>query len=75
MLFVDVDGDGQISNAHEYVFTEWDAGSDDDMEALRAAFDTNGDGWGRAVSPLPLFSFPPRPAGGDVAEWSKAHPC
>lgn len=44
VLFYDADGDGKISDKREYVFTEWAPGAQDDMEALRKAFDTNGDG-------------------------------
>ncbi len=44
VLFIDLDGDGQIGDDREYVFTEWDPTADSDMEALRLAFDTNGDG-------------------------------
>jgi hypothetical protein len=44
VLFIDADGTGALSNSHEYVFTEWAAGSADDLDALRRAFDTNGDG-------------------------------
>ncbi len=44
VLFYDVNGDGKLSEKREYVFTEWDATADDDMQALRGAFDSNGDG-------------------------------
>ena len=44
VLFIETDTVAGISNSHEYVFTEWDASADDDMAALRSAFDTNGDG-------------------------------
>ncbi|MDZ4311191.1 MAG: calcium-binding protein, partial [Cypionkella sp.] len=44
MLFIDADDDGKISDKREYVFTEWSPGAADDMEAIRRAFDTNGDG-------------------------------
>ncbi|WP_166507188.1 DUF4214 domain-containing protein [Frigidibacter mobilis] len=44
VLFIDADGNGAISDLREYVFTEWDPASGDDMEALRRVFDTNGDG-------------------------------
>ena len=37
-------GDGKISDRRGDVFTDWAAGASDDMEALRAAFDSNGDG-------------------------------
>lgn len=44
VLFFDVDGDGQIKEKREYVFTEWDPTSASDLDELRAVFDTNGDG-------------------------------
>ena len=44
VLFSDADGDGKISDRREYVFTDWAPGAGDDMEALRQAFDSNGDG-------------------------------
>ena len=44
VLFIDADGNGQISNSHEYVFTEWAGGAADDLDALRKVFDSNGDG-------------------------------
>ena len=44
VLFFDADGDGVLSQKREYVFTEWDPTANSDMEALRAYFDTNGDG-------------------------------
>ncbi len=44
VLFYDADGDGTISEKREYVFTEWDPTATSDIEALRAVFDTNGDG-------------------------------
>lgn len=44
VLFIDADGSGSISNLSEYVFTEWDASAGNDLEALRRAFDSNGDG-------------------------------
>ena len=44
VLFFDADGDGTLSQKREYVFTEWDPTAATDMEALRAYFDTNGDG-------------------------------
>ena len=44
VLFYDVGNDGLIKEAREYVFTEWDPTAKDDMAALRARFDTNGDG-------------------------------
>ena len=44
VLFFDADADGALSQKREYVFTEWDPTASTDMEALRAYFDTNGDG-------------------------------
>ena len=44
VLFYDTDGDSAISDIREYVFTEWDPTAKDDLAALRARFDTNGDG-------------------------------
>ncbi|MEM9128812.1 MAG: hypothetical protein AAGA97_03710, partial [Pseudomonadota bacterium] len=44
VLFYDADGDGAISEKREYVFTEWDPTATSDIEALRAVFDSNGDG-------------------------------
>ena len=44
VLFFDADGDGTISEAREYIFTEWDPTASSDIEALRARFDSNGDG-------------------------------
>lgn len=44
VLFYDANGDGLISEKREYIFTEWDHTATSDLEALRAAFDSNGDG-------------------------------
>ncbi len=44
VLFIDADSDGTISQKREYVFTEWDPTAQSDMQALRARFDSNGDG-------------------------------
>ncbi len=44
VLFIDADGNGVLSNSHEYVFTEWAGGSTDDLDALRRVFDSNVDG-------------------------------
>ncbi len=44
VLFFDVGNDGLIGEKREYVFTEWDPTATSDLKALRAAFDTNGDG-------------------------------
>jgi hypothetical protein len=44
MLVLDVDGDGKISDASEFVFTEWDKSATGDLEAIKNVFDTNGNG-------------------------------
>nr|WP_234894952.1 adhesin [Sinorhizobium meliloti] len=44
MLVLDADGDGKISNASEFVFTEWDKSATGDLEAIKNVFDTNGNG-------------------------------
>jgi trimeric autotransporter adhesin len=44
VLFIDADGSGGISEAKEYVFTEWDPTARGDLEAIRSVFDTNHDG-------------------------------
>lgn len=40
-LAIDANGDGQISETHEIVFTSWASGTASDLEAARQAFDTN----------------------------------
>jgi hypothetical protein len=44
VLVVDVDGDGQITQRNEVVFTDWDATATSDMQALAHVFDTNDNG-------------------------------
>ncbi|WP_322886632.1 hypothetical protein U8C40_13475 [Sinorhizobium medicae] len=44
MLVLDIGGDGKISDASEFVFTEWDKSATGDLEAIRNVFDTNGNG-------------------------------
>jgi Ca2+-binding RTX toxin-like protein len=44
VLFYDAGNDGLITEKREYVFTEWDPTATSDLKALKAAFDTNGDG-------------------------------
>ncbi|MEM1273907.1 MAG: hypothetical protein AAGF88_08820, partial [Pseudomonadota bacterium] len=44
VLFFDPDGRDAITETRQYVFTEWDPGASSDLEALRSAFDSNGDG-------------------------------
>lgn len=43
-LVIDVDGDGIINQSKELSFVEWAPGAQTDLEALRLAFDSNGDG-------------------------------
>jgi Ca2+-binding RTX toxin-like protein len=45
ILAIDADGDGQVSERKEIVFTDWDPSAEDDMAALRSVFDTNNDGF------------------------------
>ncbi len=40
-LAIDANGDGEISETHELVFTEWAPGTTSDLEAARLVFDTN----------------------------------
>ena len=44
VLIFDADGDGAISEALEFIFTEWDPTASSDIAALKAAFDTDDDG-------------------------------
>lgn len=44
ILAYDVDGDGQVTQRKEVVFTEWSPGATDDMQALADVFDTDHDG-------------------------------
>jgi hypothetical protein len=44
LLVLDIGNDGKIDQKREIAFTDWAPGSTGDMEALRMAFDTNGDG-------------------------------
>lgn len=44
VLVLDINNDGLVNQRNEIDFTEWAPGSKTDMEALRAAFDTNHDG-------------------------------
>ncbi|TAG24526.1 MAG: hypothetical protein EAZ40_06220, partial [Rhodobacterales bacterium] len=44
VLFFDVGNDGLITEEREYVFTEWSPTAAGDLEAIRAVWDTNGDG-------------------------------
>ena len=41
---IDVDGDGQVTQRNEVVFTDWDATATNDMQALAHVFDTDNDG-------------------------------
>lgn len=44
VLFFDPDGRNAITEARQYVFTEWDPTAQGDLEAIRSTFDSNGDG-------------------------------
>jgi len=44
VLAFDANGDGQITERNEIIFTDWDPTASGDMEALRNVFDTNGNG-------------------------------
>ena len=44
ILVFDFDGDGQITQSKEIVFTEWDPTATNDMQALQDIFDTNYNG-------------------------------
>jgi hypothetical protein len=44
VLFYDANNDGTISEKRGYIFTECDPTATSDLAALKAAFDTNGDG-------------------------------
>ncbi|WP_051909764.1 FG-GAP-like repeat-containing protein [Neorhizobium galegae] len=44
VLVLDADGDGKISDKKEFIFTEWDPGSESDFDALKKGFDTDHDG-------------------------------
>jgi hypothetical protein len=44
VLFFDPDGRNAITEARQYVFTEWNPTAAGDLEALRSVWDTNGDG-------------------------------
>ncbi|HEX4427117.1 MAG TPA: hypothetical protein VH079_17090, partial [Terriglobales bacterium] len=44
VLFVDTTGLGQLTQANQVVFTDWDPGATSDMQALLDVFDTNHDG-------------------------------
>jgi hypothetical protein len=44
VLFYDAGNDGLITESREYIFTEWDPTATSDLKALKAAFDSNGDG-------------------------------
>lgn len=44
VLFFDPDGRNAITEKRQYVFTEWDPTANSDLEAIRAIFDSNGDG-------------------------------
>ena len=44
ILAVDLNNDGMVGDASEFVFTEHAPGAETDLAALAAVFDTNGDG-------------------------------
>jgi hypothetical protein len=44
VLVFDADGDGQITQQNEVVFTDWDPTATNDLQALSDVFDTNHDG-------------------------------
>ncbi|EFO32557.1 putative large exoprotein involved in heme utilization or adhesion [Roseibium sp. TrichSKD4] len=44
VLIIDADGDNQISDRKEVIFTDWDPSADTDAQALRQIFDTNNNG-------------------------------
>ena len=44
VLFFDPDGRNAITEARQYVFTDWNPTAAGDLEALRSVWDTNGDG-------------------------------
>ncbi len=44
VLFFDPDGRNAITENRQYIFTEWDPTAKSDLDALRSAFDTDGDG-------------------------------
>jgi hypothetical protein len=44
VLFYDPTGKGELTRANQIMFTDWDPGARDDMQALEDVFDTNHDG-------------------------------
>jgi hypothetical protein len=44
VLFYDPTGQGKLTQANQYIFTDWDPGAASDMQALEDVFDTNHDG-------------------------------
>jgi hypothetical protein len=44
VLFYDPTGSGQLTQANQIIFTDWDPTAASDMQALRDVFDTNHDG-------------------------------
>ena len=45
VLVLDTQGNGQITQRNQVVFTDWDPTAKDDMQALRDVFDTNHNGF------------------------------
>jgi hypothetical protein len=43
MLVIDLDGDGQVTQAKEIAFAEWTSEQDSDLQALVKVFDSNQD--------------------------------
>ncbi|MEJ8562315.1 hypothetical protein QTO30_14515 [Yoonia sp. GPGPB17] len=44
VLFYDINGDGKITEARQYIFTEWDPTANSDFDALASVFDGGGHG-------------------------------
>ena len=44
VLFFDPTGAGQLTQANQVIFTDWDPSASSDMQALLDVFDTNHDG-------------------------------
>jgi hypothetical protein len=44
ILVIDLDGDGQVTQAKEIAFAEWTSEQDSDLQALAQVFDSNQDG-------------------------------
>ncbi|MEJ8562314.1 hypothetical protein QTO30_14510 [Yoonia sp. GPGPB17] len=55
VLFYDINGDGKITEARQYIFTEWDPTAKSDFEALASVFDSNGDGFVDCLKSRPQY--------------------